>query len=69
MKTISPKTTPKSNTKAALNPFIILVSSNIKKTGPIIKLKNIPQGIPDKISFIIKIIIKICKKVDTNFTN
>ena len=54
MNTISPKTTPKSKTKAALNPYIILVSNNIKKTGPIIKLKKTPQGIPDKISLIMK---------------
>ena len=38
---ISAKTTPKSNTKAALNPLTALVSNNTKKTGPIKKLKNI----------------------------
>jgi hypothetical protein len=41
-------------TIAALN-FNILVSSKIKKKGPIIKLKKIPQGTPAKISFTIKI--------------
>ena len=47
---MSAKTTPKSNTKAALNPFTALVSRSTKKTGPIMKLRKIPSGIPEKIS-------------------
>ncbi len=50
MKTISAKTTPKSKTNAALNPFTALVSKSTKKTGPIMKLKKIPRGIPEIIS-------------------
>ena len=51
--TISAKTTPISKTKAALKPFKALVSNKTKKTGPTIKLKKMPNGIPDKISSII----------------
>lgn len=36
--------TPKSNTKAARNPFVAAVSRTIKKTGPIMKHSNIPSG-------------------------
>ena len=50
IKKTSAKTTPKSKINAALNPFIALVSINTKKTGPIMKLKKIPKGIPEKIS-------------------
>jgi hypothetical protein len=41
--------TPKSNIKALLNPFVALVSSSTKNTGPIVKARNIPKGIAAKI--------------------
>ena len=41
---------PKSNTKAALKPFKILVSSNTKKPGPIENANKSPQGIAVSIS-------------------
>ena len=44
------KTTPKSNTIAALNPLTTLVSSSTKNTGPIIKLRKKPSGMADRIS-------------------
>jgi hypothetical protein len=47
---MSAKTTPKSNTIAALNPFTTLVSNKTKNTGPIIKLRKKPSGMADKIS-------------------
>ena len=50
MKIISPKTIPKSKTKAALNPLVILVSNNTKKPGPIEKANKSPQGIAVSIS-------------------
>ncbi len=50
IKIISPKTIPKSKTKAALNPLVILVSSNTKKPGPIEKANKSPQGIAVSIS-------------------
>ena len=37
--------TPISNAIAALTPFVMLVSINIKKTGPIIKARKNPKGI------------------------
>jgi hypothetical protein len=52
--TISPKI--KSKTIAALNPFNILVSSKIKKTGPIIKLKKIPKELQLKYRLPLKFI-------------
>ena len=36
---------PISKTTAARKPFVILVSINTKKTGPIIKAKKKPSGI------------------------
>ena len=50
MKTKSAKTTPKSNTIAARNPLVILVSSNTKNTGPTVKASKIPQGKADRMS-------------------
>ena len=47
---MSPKTIPKSNVKAALKPFVILVSSRTKKPGPIEKANKSPQGIAVSIS-------------------
>lgn len=46
----SAKTTPKSKTIAALNPFVILVSRRTKKTGPTVNASKIPQGKADRIS-------------------
>jgi hypothetical protein len=43
-------------TIAALNPFNILVSSKIKKTGPIIKLKKIPKELQLKYRLPLKFI-------------
>lgn len=48
MKQISAMITPESNVMAALNPFVMLVSIRIKKTGPIIKLRKKPNDIPVK---------------------
>ena len=45
---ISESKTPKSNAKAARMPLTILVSSNMKKTGPIMKLKIKPVTTPLK---------------------
>src|SRR5690606_13756627 len=42
-----------SNDNAALNPLVILVSINTKKTGPIIKLRKKPKDAPVKISSIL----------------
>ena len=54
--------TPKSNTTAALNPFVALVSRSTKKTGPIIKAKKKPKGIAACISSIIFDVIKMPNK-------
>ena len=51
IKTMSEKTIPKSKVKAALKPFVIEVSSNIKKPGPIEKVSKRPQGIAVNISW------------------
>ena len=45
-----PKTIPKSKTKAALKPFVILVSSKTKKPGPIEMAKRKAYGKAAKIS-------------------
>lgn len=50
MKKISAKMTPKSNIKADFNPFVALVSSNTKNTGPIVKARIIPKGIAAKMA-------------------
>ena len=50
IKIISPKTIPKSKVKAALNPFVIEVSNNTKKPGPIENANKSPQGIAVSIS-------------------
>ena len=47
---MSPKTIPKSKVKAALKPFVILVSSKTKNPGPIEKANKSPQGIAVRIS-------------------
>ena len=50
MKIISLKTIPKSKVKAALKPFVILVSSKTKKPGPIEKANKSPHGMAVSIS-------------------
>ena len=47
---ISASITPLSNIKALLKPFVALVSSSTKNTGPIVNAKIIPKGIAVKIS-------------------
>lgn len=53
---MSAKITPVSKVMAALNPLVMLVSINIKKTGPIMKLRKKPSNIPVKNK-------SICKKM------
>lgn len=44
MKIASANTTPELKAIAALNPLVMAVSSNTKKTGPMVKANNKPKG-------------------------